>query len=445
MSQCSASFTLLSDSSGTIYGVNTSFADTSEWYVYDASGALINVSSSWDLTHPTSGGPAVYTVCLYTYIGPSWTFCDSACQTITVIGGGSSCDATFTSYPDTTTPGAYFFNGTASGGAPPYTCTWSFGDGATGALFNEFHTYASSGSYTVCLTIADAVGCISTICSVVSVSLVSASCNASFVSVPDMMGNYEFWNLSSGSGLSYFWSFGDGASSSLENPVHSYSASGSYTVCLSAWNSAGCADTVCNNIIVVGSGSTLPCNSDFIWFPDTSSNTVYLWNLASGSSGLSYYWDFGDGGTSNLAFPSHSYAANGTYLVCLTVSDSTCTSVFCDSVSVPLKSSGFTINVVPPGGATQVEERQTAGALSNVRLYPNPAIDNLVLTYTSGESFHGNLRIYSSDGKLWGQTEISASRGANEEAISLKHLPSGLYLILINKGGGNEAFRVVKR
>jgi PKD repeat protein len=47
----------------------------------------------------------------------------------------------------------------------------------------------------------------------------------------------------------------------------------------------------------------------------------------------SWAWDFGDGGTSNLQNPSHTYNALGGYRVCLTITTTAgCTASFCDSV-----------------------------------------------------------------------------------------------------------------
>lgn len=47
------------------------------------------------------------------------------------------------------------FSGTASGGHPPYTYAWNFGDGTTGTGQNVSHSYGSAGSFTVVLTIKD--------------------------------------------------------------------------------------------------------------------------------------------------------------------------------------------------------------------------------------------------------------------------------------------------
>src|SRR5678815_2743955 len=50
--------------------------------------------------------------------------------------------------------------------------------------------------------------------------------------------------------IQWFWDFGDGGSSILKNPSHTYSANGSYSVCLITSNECGYSDTVCKNITV---------------------------------------------------------------------------------------------------------------------------------------------------------------------------------------------------
>jgi len=441
--QCTVNFSLY-DSSGNIYGVNASTgADTVEWYVYDGAGTLVQVYTSWDLVHPTSVGAGLYTICLHGYNTPSWTVCDSACSAITTTGGGGSCSAGFWSTPDSV--GGFNFTNSSSGTTSPIIYQWDFGDGAFSSLENPTHTYTTAGVYTVCLTITDAAGCSDTYCDDVTAgSGGSSTCSADFVSVPDTSGGYGFWSLASGSGLSHFWDFGDGASSTLESPYHIYSTAGTYNVCLTVWDTIGCVDTVCNSIYVSGSGTALPCNANFIWFLDTTSNTVSLWNLASGSGGMSYFWDFGDGNSSTLAFPSHTYATNGAYNVCLTISDGSCISVFCDSVWVPLKSSGFTINVVDPGGSTGLNENREV-ALFNGFIYPNPAEGSALFTFSCGEPFEADVVVSGIEGKVLCRFGVSAKKGKNIFRLNTEKFATGLYLVSINGEKVHASYKLLKK
>ncbi len=82
----------------------------------------------------------------------------------------------------------------------------------------------------------------------------------------------------------------------------------------------------------------VPCDAKAS-FNATGCNPVQFTGINTGSSAVtSWYWDFGDGQTSTLQNPSHSYAAAGTYKVCLTItavnaSGETCCDQYCKKIS----------------------------------------------------------------------------------------------------------------
>ena len=73
------------------------------------------------------------------------------------------CSAQFSMYADTTTLHHYYIVNMASG-AKPLTYLWNWGDGTSDNTPYPSHTYSAAGEYTICLTIADSVGCTSTYC-----------------------------------------------------------------------------------------------------------------------------------------------------------------------------------------------------------------------------------------------------------------------------------------
>ena len=77
---------------------------------------------------------------------------------------------------------------------------------------------------------------------VVTVDSIRASFTLSATSVP-LGDSIIFTNTSLGA-VSYRWAFGDGGTASTQDPVHTYSAQGDYTVTLSVTNSLGCASVV---------------------------------------------------------------------------------------------------------------------------------------------------------------------------------------------------------
>ena len=74
-------------------------------------------------------------------------------RALTPLVGTASADVTSGDVPLTVS-----FTGTASGGRPPYTFSWTFGDGSTSELANPTHTYAAAGVYTTTMTVIDADG-----------------------------------------------------------------------------------------------------------------------------------------------------------------------------------------------------------------------------------------------------------------------------------------------
>ncbi|RAX17083.1 PKD domain-containing protein, partial [Pseudarthrobacter sp. AG30] len=134
--------------------------------------------------------------------------------------------------------------------------------------------------------------------------------------------NVTFTDTSTGSPTSWAWDFGDGGTSTVQNPTHSYAAAGTYVAKLTATNGTGPSAPASATITVTAAGvapvasftasptsGTAPLN---VAFTDTSTGTPTSWA-----------WDFGDGGTSTVQNPTHSYAAAGTYVAKLTATNGT--------------------------------------------------------------------------------------------------------------------------
>ncbi|MBI2968985.1 MAG: PKD domain-containing protein [Bacteroidetes bacterium] len=134
--------------------------------------------------------------------------------------------------------------------------------------------------------------------------------------------NFSVYTDSSPDPLFYIWDFGDGDSSTATNPVHSFQQGQSYNTCLFVYDS--------NNVFCDTACFAVPsCKASFLYTSSffTFSFTDYSTNASSWS------WDFGDGNTSALQNPFHTYSTNGYYNVCLTISDTgSCTYSYCLSV-----------------------------------------------------------------------------------------------------------------
>ena len=122
-------------------------------------------------------------------------------------------------------------------------------------------------------------------------------------------------DFSMGNGLNYEWLF-PGAmvdSSSMQNPVVVYENPGIYDVSLRVFNPGGEEAIEKTELIeVLG-----PPSADFEIQYSFGDSTVYFGD--STLMGDRYFWDFGDGDTSNLRTPAHTYGIDGTYDVSLII------------------------------------------------------------------------------------------------------------------------------
>src|SRR5205807_2673615 len=125
-----------------------------------------------------------------------------------------------------------------------------------------------------------------------------------------------------GSVTSWQWTFGDGTSgSTAQNPSHTYSAGGSYTVTLTVKDNQNASSSPVSHTVQVTAPNQPPsvaftssCNALGCSFSDQSSDPD--------GSIASWQWTFGDGTSGSTAQnPSHTYSAGGSYTVTLTVKD----------------------------------------------------------------------------------------------------------------------------
>ncbi len=187
-----------------------------------------------------------YNVCLV--VGDTGGVCvDTLCQLIYVYIAPASCSATFTN--------AEISTGNQSFTAAPFDFnwdyTWDFGDSSpAGTGFITTHQYMASGTYTVCLTVTDSsTGCSDQFCDTVII-VIPPTCVPSFTAT-GFGGAYLFTASPFDFQSSYSWDFGDGSplgTGFLAN--HTYTASGTYTVCLTITTPTGCVGTFCDTVNV---------------------------------------------------------------------------------------------------------------------------------------------------------------------------------------------------
>lgn len=332
---CNASFTAYPDSVNpmTIWFGNTS-TDVAPGSTYYWSFGDGTSSTSFDPHHSyTNYGQ--YQVCLHVLDNLGNTLCDF-CDYITVDSSNTSgCQAYFQT---TVTGGTVHFTNYSSGNNLTYH--WNMGDGTASNLFDPTHTY-TPGTYTICLTVSNSNGCSDTYCQTIVITNTGNGCSASFTAYPDSTNNLHYWfhntsaNVANGS--TYYWDFGDGTTSVQTNPDHTYSNFGQYHVCLYIVDSIN--NILCDHCeyIIVDSSNTAGCQAYFGW-NSTSSNSVYFfdYSASTGPSDLiaSWSWSFGDGTSSTVQNPIHTFGT-GVYNVCLSITtQSGCSSTYCNHVQV---------------------------------------------------------------------------------------------------------------
>lgn len=136
-----------------------------------------------------------------------------------------------------------------------------------------------------------------------------------------------FSNISSVTNYSeaqFIWDFGDGTTSLEPAPVHVYTTYNPYYITCLTLLDGTCSSTFCDTINLDAVYNANPCNFSFVW--EHSANVSKVVNFFPGYIGAdSYTWDFGDGTSITTAegtMVSHGYTQTGTYLVCLSTSDS---------------------------------------------------------------------------------------------------------------------------
>ncbi len=265
--------------------------------------------------------------------------------TLTATNAGGSNSTTRADYI-TVTPGVSApraaFNGTPTNGTVPLTVQftdestgsptswlWDFGDGTStnATVRNPVHTYAVVGTYNVTLTATNAAGNDSEVkTGYITVTPGSTAPTAAFTGTPTngtVPLTVQFTDASTNAPTSWFWDFGDGDSTNatVQNPVHTYAAGGTYNVTLTATNTGGSNSTTNTNYITVIPGSSAPVAA-FSGAPTSGTAPLTVtFTDASTNSPTSWSWDFGDGSTSSAQSPTHEYAKAGRYTVTLTVAN----------------------------------------------------------------------------------------------------------------------------
>ena len=245
------------------------------------------------------------------------------------------------------------FNSTYSGGWPPYTFNWSFGDGSYAATQNATHAYGSAATFNVSFEVVAATGgsvfvnfteevaaTISPLTLVATGSPTSGVAPVTVVATSTPAGGEPPYT--------YRWSWGDGsATSATENATHTYGGAGSYVVLLNVSDFEGSSVEQSWSVTV-----TAPLSVTIAASPLSASvgaAVAFTSTPAGGTSPYSYAWSFGDGQSATTRNATHAFGSTGVFVVNLTVTDSSGHSAHA-SVSVTVSASSTGPATSNPGG-----------------------------------------------------------------------------------------------
>jgi gliding motility-associated-like protein len=236
----------------------------------------------------------------------------------------------------------------------PTSWVWDFGNGQLSSQQNPIVNYSSPGTYTVKLVARNSSGIDEE--EKINYITVFPSAVANFtadITTACLPATIQFTDLSTtpagaGTITSWSWNFGDGSpGSTLQNPSHTYTTPGFYSVSLTITSSTGCQSfkSIGRYIRIING-----IDVDFIHTqPGTCQGpfNVSFQDQSSGPGNLTYLWNFGNGGpTSTLPNPTTTYATAGTYSVQLTVqSDLGCNGTITKNIII----AGKTTDFIAPG------------------------------------------------------------------------------------------------
>jgi gliding motility-associated-like protein len=218
---------------------------------------------------------------------------------------------------------------------------WDFGDGGTGTGSPVNHQYNSPGNFNVSAVFTDDKGCEGKISKPAVIQIVSPTVQIKNVPAGGCVP-YTYTtdaDVSAVDGVdTYTWDFGDGTVITGTDPKvsHLYTATGKYNITLTVTTKGGCTVTATEvDGVKVGTppaasfslSATDVCASEAVKFTDLTPQPVDEWS-----------WNFGDGTTSPLQNPSHTFADSGNYVITLTAFNNRC----------PNTSSAQTVHIKPP-------------------------------------------------------------------------------------------------
>jgi PKD repeat protein len=152
-----------------------------------------------------------------------------------------------------------------------------------------------------------------------------------------------------------------------------------------------------------------------------SGNTATFTNLSTSiANTLNYSWNFGDGNTSSIANPSHTYTTSGTYTITLIASNC----IFSHTITKTIQVGALSIN---------------ENAVGNFKFYPNPTTNQITIK-VDNQLLGSVYTIYDTIGK----SVLNGKINSELHVIDLGNLSNGVYIIEVASEGNYFKNKFIK-
>jgi PKD repeat protein len=234
---------------------------------------------------------------------------------------------------------------------------WDFGDGNTDTATDLTYDYGADGIYTLTLIATNNCGS-DTLSEIIEIATLPEAAFTSDNQGGCLPVEIQYTDSSSPNTSSWSWTFEGGtpSSSTDQNPLIEYNATGVFDVQLIVSNGVGSDTLVFEDYVVI---EDVP-NTDFSYIIEDQS--IILSNLTSGAD--SYLWDLGDGTTDTSTELTYDYGADGIYTLTLIATNACGSDTLSEVVEIAtLPEAGFTSD--NQGGCLPVEIQYTDNSSPN--------------------------------------------------------------------------------
>lgn len=288
----------------------------------------------------------------------------------------------------------------------------------------------------------------------------------------------QFYDISSTAApvQSWSWDFGDGSTSTQADPLHEYSAPGSYEVslavvadtcesiytshvlvrenypCFCDWAPDPACVTLPGGQVLTfrngceaecagytpdqhetcdGTGGVV-CYPDFAAVPTGEPGQVRFTDrsVAVGAEITEWFWDFGDGASSTEQNPVHNFSEAGMLDVGLRiVTNGGCAGALYQPVFVNVVSS----------------TEEAAEEFATIRAFPNPASSQLTLSLNLVRSGRYNVVLHNAAGQALRQLSYGLPAGEHQLEIGLEDIPSGLLFLQVQGENTVKTLRIIRK